>query len=77
MVAPHALTPPVPPGPGLPVGLLNAARDPFHVPLPSPFHGHACFLIRLHPNRESSSDQWSVGEPAPRARTTGPDYRSC
>ena len=35
MVAPCDLTQPVPPGPRLSIGLLNAARGPFRVP-PSP-----------------------------------------
>ena len=76
MVALRALTPSVPPGPG-PFGLLNAARAPFRVHPPSPFHGHARILVRFYPNRAFSSDQRSVGEPAPRARTTGPGYRAC
>ena len=77
MVAPCALTPLVPPGPGLPAGLLNAAQGPFRVLPPFPFHGHACILVWLHPNRAIISDRQSVGEPAPQARTTGPGYRAC
>ena len=76
MVAPRALNPSVPPGPG-PVDLLTAARAPFRVHPSSPFHSHVRLLIRWYPNREFSSDQRSVGEPAPRARATGPGYRAC
>ena len=70
MVTPLALSPSVPPGLG-PVDLLNAARAPFHVHLP---HSYAMLVVHLHPSPKSafSGDQWSVGEPAPRARTTGP-----
>ena len=49
---------------------------PVPCPPPSPFHGHARLLFRLHPNRAFSSGRGSVGEPAPRARTTGPGYRA-
>ena len=58
MIAPLALSPSVPPGPG-PVNLLNAVRAPFHV---HPPYSVAMFVVRLHPN--------PVGEPAPRARPT-------
>ena len=36
MVALRALNPPVSPGPGLPVGLLNASRAPFRILPPLP-----------------------------------------
>ena len=63
------------PGPG-PVDLLNSVRAPFHV---HPPHSVAMLLVRSHPypNREFCGGQRSVGEPAPRARTTGPGYRAC
>ena len=72
---PLALSPSVPPGPG-PVDLLNAVRAPFHV---HPTRSVAIFVVRSHPNpsREFCGDQRSVGEPTPRARTTGPGYRAC
>ena len=75
VVAPLALSPSVPPGPG-PVDLLNAVRAPFHV---HPPHSVAMLVVRSHtnPSRAFCGDQWSVGESAPRARTTGPDYRTC
>ena len=46
MVALCALTPSVPPRPGLPVELLNSARALFRAPPPSLFHGHASALFR-------------------------------
>ena len=64
MVAPRSLTPSVPLGPG-PVNLLNAARAPFRVHPPYPLHGHVRILVQSHASREFSSDQRSVGEPAP------------
>ena len=75
MVAPLALSPSVPPGPG-PVNLLNAVRAPFHVHSP---HSVDMIVGWSHPNpkRAFISDQRSMGEPAPRARTTGPGYRAC
>ena len=75
VVAPLALSPLAPPGLG-PVDLLNAVRAPFHV---HPPHSYAMLVIRLHPNpgRAFCSDQQSVGEPAPRARTMEPGYRAC
>ena len=70
VVAPLALSPSVPPG-LVPVDLLNAARAPFHV-----HHPCSCALLVVHshpnPKRVFSGDQQSVGESAPRARTTGP-----
>ena len=75
MVPPLAFSLSVSPGPG-PVDLLNDVRSPFHV---HPPHSVAMLVGRLHPNskKEFSSDKRSVGEPTPRARTTGPGYRSC
>ena len=47
VVAPRALNLPVPPGPGLPVGLLNVSRSPFSVlSPPSLFHRHDCNGVR-------------------------------
>ena len=70
VVALLALSPLVPPG-LVPVDLLNAVRAPFHV---HPPHYYAMLVVHSYPNpkREFSGDQRSVGEPAPRARTTGP-----
>ena len=75
VVAPLALSQLVPPGPG-PVDLLNAIRAPFHV---HPPHSVALLVVRSHPNpsRAFCGDQQSVGEPAPRARTTGTGYLAC
>ena len=75
MVAPLALSPSVPPGPG-PVNLLNAGRALFHV---HPPHSVAMLMVRLHPNpnRAFCGGQRSVVEPTPRVRTTGPGYRAC
>ena len=75
VVAPLALSPSVSPGP-VPVDLLNAVRAPFHVHLP---HSVAMLVVRSHPNPKKAfiSDQRSVGEPAPRARTPVPGYRAC
>ena len=69
MVALLDLSPSVPPGPG-PVDLLNAVRDPFCV---HPPHFVAMLVVRLHPNPKKAFciGLWSVGEPAPRAWTTG------
>ena len=68
--SPLALSLSVPPGFG-PVDLLNAVRAPFHV---HPPHSYAVFVVHSHlsPKRAFSGDQRSVGEPAPRARTTWP-----
>ena len=70
MVALLALSPSVLPG-LRPVVLLNAVRAPFHV---HPPHSYAMLVVHSYPStkRASSDDQRSVGEPAPRARTTGP-----
>ena len=46
VIAPLALSPSVPPGPG-PVDLLNAVRAPFRV---HPPYSGAMFVVRLHPN---------------------------
>ena len=75
MVAPLALSPSVPPG-LVPVNLLNVVRAPFHV---HPPHSYAMLVVQSHPNpkRAFSGDQRSVGEPAPRALTTGTGYRAC
>ena len=42
-----------------------------------PPHFMVMLLGPVAPYREISSDRRSVGEPAPRTRTTGPSYRSC
>ena len=75
MVAPLALSPSVLPGPRT-VNLLNDVRAPFHV---HPPHSVAMLVVRSHPNpnRAFCGGQRSVGEPAPRTRTTGPGYRAC
>ena len=69
MVVPLALSLSFPPGLG-PANLLTAVRAPFHV---HPPHSYAMLVVHLHPIPKSSfsGDQRSVGEPAPRARTTG------
>ena len=70
VVAPLALSPSVPPGLG-PVNFLNVVRAPFHV---HPPNSYAMLVVHLYPSPKLafSGDQQSVGEPAPRARTTGP-----
>ena len=45
VIAPLALSPLVPPGPG-PVDLINAVRAPFHV---HPSYSVAMFVVQLHP----------------------------
>ena len=76
MVTPRALTLSFSPGHG-PVDLLNAVRAPFRVHPPP--HSVAMLLFRSHPNYNWAfiGGQRSVGEPAPRARTTRPGYRAC
>ena len=75
MVAPRALSLSVPPVPG-PGDLLNAARALFRV---HPPHFVAMIVVLSHPNPKKAvyGGQRSVGEPAPRAQTTGPGYRAC
>ena len=75
MVALLDLSPLVPPGPR-PVNLRNAVRAPFHV---HPPHSVAMLVVQLRPKpkREFCVGLWSVGEPAPRARHTGPGCRAC
>ena len=70
VVVPLSLSPSVTPGLGL-VDLLTSVRDPFHV---YPPHSYAMLVFHSHPSPKSafSGDQRSVGEPAPRARTTRP-----
>ena len=70
VVIPLALSLSVPPGLG-PVNLLTALKAPFHV---HPPHSYAMLVVHLHPSPKSafSGDHRSVGEPAPRARPTGP-----
>ena len=70
MVVLIALSPLVPLGLG-PVDLLTAVRATFHVHAP---HSYAMLLVRSHLalNQHIALIMWSVDEPAPRARPTGP-----
>ena len=76
MVALRAPTPLVTPAPR-PVDLLSAVRAPFRVHPSSPLRCHALGMVAPYPKWAVSGGQRSVGEPAPRARTTGPGYRAC
>ena len=64
------------PWPGLSDGPLNASRASFRVPLPP----YSMVILVSWSGRTLyafSGDQRSMGEPAPRARTTALDYCAC